>query len=304
MYNFTMFMRRAHAWGHQEHNGHWNGAIGMINRHEIDICVSGLRFENEQYGAFEATTNAYVDSVKFIFRHPKSVDSGNVFTSPFDKVVWYCIVVVCIVCAYALRHMFATENHRKVQNVMGHQSANEESWSNSLLLVFGILFQQGYSGDPILISSRIITLTVLVFSLFIFQFYSSFIVGSLLTVSPKTIRTIKQLLHSQLEFGIDNMPYVMNDFEHATEESAMKLYDRIMETKEKSVMKLDKGLNLIKGGGFAFNTGNFIKFGTFFTEHTKLMTDFRAIIETRTDFVFVPDEPITRCPKMFIENYI
>lgn len=40
------------------------------------------------------------------------------------------------------------------------------------------------------------------FSVVIYQFYGSFIVGSLLTETPKTIKTMRQLLNSRLEFGI------------------------------------------------------------------------------------------------------
>lgn len=253
MYNFKIFLQRTHFWGYIK-SGRWHGAVGMLNRKEVDVCVSGLRWEDECYGVFEPTTNSYALHLKFIFRHPKS-NNTNIFTSPFDKKVWITIALICFTCSYILTQIFAAENHRKVRKFIGERSTNEDSWSNSLLIVFGILFQQGFEGDPILISSRIVTLTVLVFSVLIFQFYSSFIVGSLLTEAPKSIKTIQQLLHSQLEFGVDDVPYILDKFQHASEKSTVQLYEHIMKTKDKSIMKTDEGLNLIKRGGFAFNTG-------------------------------------------------
>lgn len=254
MYNFKIFLQRAHTLG-DLNNGRWKGAIGMINRQEVDLCLSGLRWENKHYGAFETTTNTYLTRVKFIFRHPKLIDANTVFTSPFDTIVWISIVLICIASSYFLRHIFAAENHEKVKKSFGNQTINDDTWSNSLLLVFGILFQQGYSNEPLMISSRIVTLTVLIFSVLIFQFYSAFVVGSLLTEAPKTIKTIKQLLHSPLEFGIDDLPYVVDNFEQCSEESTRILYERIIKTKDRSVMQSDEGLKLIKKGGFAFNTG-------------------------------------------------
>ncbi|KAJ6639575.1 hypothetical protein Bhyg_12322, partial [Pseudolycoriella hygida] len=79
-------------------------------------------------------------------------------------------------------------------------TTNDDTFFNSFLMVFGILFQQGCSDNPSFISSRILTLTYLMFSVVIYQFYGSFIVGSLLTETPKVIKTMRQLLNSKLDF--------------------------------------------------------------------------------------------------------
>lgn len=105
-----------------------------------------------------------------------------------------------------------------------------------------------------LISCRVLVTTILIFSLLIFQFYSSFIVGSLLTVAPKNIKTVKQLLNSRFEFGVDVVPYVLDNFHSATEESTVMLYDKIMKYPGKALMPLQTGLSLLKKGGFVFNT--------------------------------------------------
>lgn len=75
-----------------------------------------------------------------------------------------------------------------------------------------------------------------------------------MTESPKNIKTVKQLLHSRFEFGIDLVPYVLDNFHSATEESTVKLYDKIMENPGKALMPLQTGLSLLKKGGFVFNT--------------------------------------------------
>lgn len=97
-------------------------------------------------------------------------------------------------------------------------------------------------------SSRVLIMSLLMYSVLLFQFYSSFLVGSLLTVEPKNIKTVKQLLNSRFEFGIDMVPYVLDNFHSASEESTAKLYDKIMKNPEKALMPLNTGLSLLKRG--------------------------------------------------------
>lgn len=81
-----------------------------------------------------------------------------------------------------------------------------------------------------------------------FQFYSSFIVGSLLTEAPKNIKTVDQLLNSRFEFGIDVVPYVIDNFHVAKEEATVQLYNKIMKNPDKALMPLQTGLKLLKQG--------------------------------------------------------
>ncbi|KAJ6639576.1 hypothetical protein Bhyg_12323, partial [Pseudolycoriella hygida] len=40
--NFSMVIRRSRNWGSLTSDGSWNGVVGLLNRTEIDISVSGL----------------------------------------------------------------------------------------------------------------------------------------------------------------------------------------------------------------------------------------------------------------------
>lgn len=192
-----------------------------------------------------------------------------VFLSPFDWLVWSLIVAFGFTTSVLTKYFFQVENRFN----MNMSPGNESTYSNSFLMVFGIFFQQGnifehlmkigievcitittdYEGVPLLISTRIFTLTTLTFSVFIFQFYGSFIVGSLLTETPKTIKTMKQLMHSGLDFAIDEFPYVQDVFAHSQEESAITLYNKIM-AQPKPLLNVFAGLDLVKKGSLAFNT--------------------------------------------------
>lgn len=107
--------------------------------------------------------------------------------------------------------------------------------------------------ETIQISGRILTMTTLLFSLLLYQFYSSFIVGALLMEPPKTIKTVQQLYNSKLDVATDDVVYVQDIFKYAGEKWTKKLYNKVM-TQPTPIVPLYQGLNMVKKGGFAIST--------------------------------------------------
>lgn len=79
----------------------------------------------------------------FIFRHPKTVDSTKVFTAPFVWIVWLLIFLTGIITAFVTRNFFLIENRLSAQFLNVRTSSNDDTYYNSVLMVVGILFQQG-----------------------------------------------------------------------------------------------------------------------------------------------------------------
>lgn len=77
-----------------------------------------------------------------MFRHPKAVDSLNVFLAPFECTVWLSIFALGVCSALIVRHIFSVENHEKVKDSINNGNINEDSYSNTALMVFGFIFQQ------------------------------------------------------------------------------------------------------------------------------------------------------------------
>lgn len=69
------------------------------------------------------------------------------------------------------------------------------------LLLLGLTFSTSF------FSGRCIVITSLLFAFAIYQFYSASIVGTLLMEKPKTIRTLRDLIHSSLAVGVEDIPY-------------------------------------------------------------------------------------------------
>lgn len=69
------------------------------------------------------------------------------------------------------------------------------------------IFIPGSSEHPLLPAGRYIVWLILLFTFAIYQFYSASIVGSLLMVKPKSIRTVRDLIDSSLDLGIEDIIY-------------------------------------------------------------------------------------------------
>lgn len=81
--------------------------------------------------------------IVFIFRHPKSVDAWNVFLSPFVDVVWLLIFGTAISTSILIRTFFSFENRLSAKSSILQTATNDDTYYNSFLIIFGILFQQG-----------------------------------------------------------------------------------------------------------------------------------------------------------------
>lgn len=57
---------------------------------------------------------------------------------------------------------------------------------------------------------------ILLFGFLVFQFYSASIVGSLLMEKPKTIKTLRNLIDSSLDVGIEDIVYNKDFFKVST----------------------------------------------------------------------------------------
>lgn len=65
MHNFKINMKLSEIWGSLDSEGKWHGVIGMLNRSEVDISITALRWDSQRYGAFEHTMHCY--HVQYIF---------------------------------------------------------------------------------------------------------------------------------------------------------------------------------------------------------------------------------------------
>lgn len=59
MYNFEVFVHRTKQWMSLDSNGRWGGTLGMVQRGEVDVAITGIRHQDDRYGQIETTTHCY-----------------------------------------------------------------------------------------------------------------------------------------------------------------------------------------------------------------------------------------------------
>lgn len=75
------------------------------------------------------------------------------------------------------------------------------------------MYFSGLVHSPVISSGRTISLCLLIFTFLLYQFYSASIVSSLLSEPPRTIKTLADLLKSQLKVLIEDIAYNYDFFE-------------------------------------------------------------------------------------------
>lgn len=98
-------------------------------------------------------------------------------------------------------------NYINKRQAQGKSSKREGLFLESVLFFVGIICQQGLGFSTSFTSGRTIVITSLLFSFCIYQFYSASIVGTLLMEKPKTIKTLRDLVHSSLQVGVEDIAY-------------------------------------------------------------------------------------------------
>ncbi|XP_062565510.1 ionotropic receptor 75a-like [Armigeres subalbatus] len=218
------------------------GIIGQLQQKLVDFAVTPLALTPERVDAFDFTIPISDGKFVTIFRHPKKNQAQNIFLLPFEDVVWIAVLLVLIISGLLL---LATYFAERGINSMGN--------FQFLLTVFGYICQQGYSGVAIQSSTRITLLIVVIFSFLIYQFYATFIIGYLLVLPPKTIRTLEQLLASNLKYSIEDLAYNRDYFNRTNITIALELYERKVLPNKQGFVNVSTGIELVKQGGYAFH---------------------------------------------------
>ncbi|XP_034935547.1 ionotropic receptor 75a-like [Chelonus insularis] len=251
-YNFTINLKKGTTWGYLT-NGSFNGIIGDMIKGIVDFGATPFQFKPERIDVCEFTVQTWPARAAIIFRHPKTNDLNNPFLKPFEIHVWYWVLIFSTV-NWALLYL-AT----KLEKMIIKESTptlNTYLASETALITVAAVSQQGLGESPKLFSGRIIFLSILFWAFLLYQFYSASIVGSLLAKKPRWINTLKDLVESNLEIGIEDMAYNHDFFATTTDSIAQRLYqEKVAITKKRkkaNFFPFEEGLEKLRRGGFAF----------------------------------------------------
>ncbi|KAK9498876.1 hypothetical protein O3M35_003431 [Rhynocoris fuscipes] len=249
LYNFSYDLKITNNWGYfNETTGHFDpgSMLGELEVGNVEMGLTFVRMYPRRLSVvfFVHPSGSYRSC--FIFKHPSSLASYSAFAKPFTIPLWFCIFTTFTLAGISLRFMKRYE--------IKDLPKNESNLSNSLLIILGILCQQGIYSDSFRNPTRILTLVFQLMSFMVYSFYGAEIVGFLLTDSPRTINTLDKLIDSPFKLYSENLPYYHNHFTERINDKVTRAYQKAIKgpTRDQDkYISLEEGVEEIRKGRMA-----------------------------------------------------
>nr|XP_012224796.1 PREDICTED: glutamate receptor ionotropic, delta-2-like [Linepithema humile] len=257
--NATITFDVTNSWGYRMENGSWNGMIGMLERREIDIGGTATFLVPERLGVVQYVQLYTQTCSRFIFRRPLLSTVSNIFVLPFQRNVWiatavFLIVVLCLLFLSVKWEYHADKKTIKSATYWNQLNPNKPTISDNILILLGAFTQQGYSYEPYKISTRIVTLMLLLASLSLYAAYTANIVG-LLQSTTDSIKTVPNLLNSPLKLAAQDVVYNRYYFKSFQDPIRKTIVETRIEPKGRKPnwISMEEGVRRIKNELFAFH---------------------------------------------------
>ncbi|XP_033150118.1 probable glutamate receptor [Drosophila busckii] len=256
MYNMSLDIRFTNNWGQLQPNGSWSGVMGQVTQGEADFALCPMRFVTDRQRYVQFTPVLHTEYIHFLFRHPRRNSIRNIFFEPLSTQVWWC--VLALICGSTLLLLLHIRQEHEVPEEIADTDRLRPVERRLAFVWFTMLetyLQQGPAADLFsLASTRLLVSVSCLFSFMLMQFYGAFIVGSLLSETPRSIVSLQALFQSGLELGMENISYNYALFTNTTNQLVRDVYiQRICRPREQNIQSIQQGAERIRQGGFAFH---------------------------------------------------
>lgn len=186
---------------------------GLTNGH-LDFSGTGILYRSAQVRRVDYVRAPIQTYAYFYFRTPSLSYTDNLFVLPFAPMVWYSfvsLIVVMVLLLTAIMHVEWGVPLLASSSITDETEANtanllQASASDSFVVIVGATCQQGSAVTPRSFTARICVIVSFISLMFLYTSYSANIVALLQSPSNR-IRTLHDMLESQLVMGIDTTPY-------------------------------------------------------------------------------------------------
>ncbi|XP_063830540.1 ionotropic receptor 75a-like [Ostrinia nubilalis] len=255
MYNMSYELQRTNSWGYMR-NGSFDGVVGSLQRQHADFGGSPLFFRADRAELIDYIAETWQSRQCFILRHPKHPGGYyTIYTRPLTAKVWYCILAMLIFSGVILCLML------KTKVTQSHEKSTDSSFSLALLFAWSAICQQGMTVNRSSTSVKIVVIVTFVYAVTLYQYYNATVVSTLLREPPKNIRTLEDLLQSNLKAGAENVLYTKDYFKRTTDPVALRMYHKKIAPKHQyNFYSPEYGMSLVKQGGFAFHVDSVVAY--------------------------------------------
>lgn len=216
-FNFTVNFRNSRGWAGRLGNTTFRlGLLGIIMRNEADIAASGAFNRINRFAEFDTIHQSWKFETAFLFRFTPDLDthgkSGN-FLAPFSRRVWvFTLATLVIVNLIWLLLEWANRKCHTQKEVHSSCKQNTDtipksSWTERTLHTFGAVCQQGIEPVPSDLPARSLVVTIFLFSVVMYNYYTSSVVGGLLSSSEQGPATVDEITTSSLKISFEDIGY-------------------------------------------------------------------------------------------------
>lgn len=195
------------GWAGRLSDGFRLGLLGVLARDEADVAASGIFNRLNRFDEFDIIHQSWVFEAKFIYRvDPDAVSiDPAIFLVPFEYSVWAALVAITVVITVFVRHLKRFQPKFTDVAASGQEDANEPCLDTVTLI--GSYCQQGISPVPESLTYRTIIIFILIFSLLLYNYYTSSIVGALLSSPIQGPRTFQEIIASPMTIMFEDIGY-------------------------------------------------------------------------------------------------
>ncbi|KAH8282724.1 hypothetical protein KR054_009323, partial [Drosophila jambulina] len=267
-FNFTVNFRNSRGWAGRLGNTTFRlGLLGIVMRNEADIAASGAFNRINRFAEFDIIHQSWKFETAFLYRYTPDLDthgsSGN-FLSPFSDRVWIfsVLTVVAVSIIWVLFEIIGKKlQRRKVEpllNVEKDKLDIKTTCVERILQTFGAMCQQGLDPTPRDHSVRFLVITLFLFSLVMYNYYTSSVVGGLLSSSDQGPATVDEITSSPLKISFEDIGYYKVLFRESTNLSITRLIEKKLSASrspnELAIFShIEEAIPYLKAGGFAFH---------------------------------------------------
>ncbi|XP_053659579.1 glutamate receptor ionotropic, NMDA 1-like [Anopheles marshallii] len=212
--------------------------------HLADFIIEPVAIKQEDLHKLDYTAAVQNIQIILLFLHPDVDRTRNSFLRPFSTVVWVAIGAFFVGFTSLMYKTLTFE-----QQEQERAKAQRDRENGIMVIVLGILCQQGFIESCRTYASRLTLLSMLIFSMLIYQFYITHIVSFLLVVPPKNIQTLEQLVENEFDVAMENAPEIV-EFVNATEDEHLLTLVQMKLAKTGTVYyDLKEGISSMLDGG-------------------------------------------------------
>ncbi|KAH8378498.1 hypothetical protein KR093_011683 [Drosophila rubida] len=267
-FNFTVNFRNSRGWAGRLGNTTFRlGLLGIIMRNEADIAASGAFNRINRFAEFDTIHQSWKFETAFLFRFTPDLDthgkSGN-FLAPFSGQVWFFTLGTLLVINFIwflleyINNRWQAGRTKSKPPTISVSNESRTNWTERTLHTFGAVCQQGMEPIPTDLPSRSLVVTIFLFSVVMYNYYTSSVVGGLLSSSDQGPATVDEITSSPLKISFEDIGYYKVLFRESINPVVTRLINRKLSSSrgpnEMGVYgHIEEAIPYLKSGGFAFH---------------------------------------------------